>query len=50
MILDKDPTAVGPETLDTLKVIETITEGKTTFAFDTTDQKRAEMILRPTGD
>jgi predicted amidohydrolase YtcJ len=31
VILDKDPTAVDPETLDTLKVTETIKEGVTVF-------------------
>lgn len=31
VILDKDPTAVDPETLDTLKVTETIKEGTTVY-------------------
>jgi predicted amidohydrolase YtcJ len=32
VILSGDPTAVDPETLDTLKVVETIKEGKTIYA------------------
>ena len=31
VILDKDPTSVDPETLDTLKVIQTIKEGNTVY-------------------
>jgi predicted amidohydrolase YtcJ len=34
VILSKDPTAVDPETLDQLKVLETIKEGRTVFALD----------------
>jgi predicted amidohydrolase YtcJ len=32
--LSKDPTAVDPETLDTLKVLMTIKEGTVVFALD----------------
>jgi predicted amidohydrolase YtcJ len=31
VILDKDPTAIDPETLDQIKVVETIKEGTTVF-------------------
>jgi predicted amidohydrolase YtcJ len=31
VILSDDPTAVDPETLDTLKVMETIKEGRTVY-------------------
>jgi len=31
VILSADPTAVDPETLDTLKVVETIKEGRTIY-------------------
>jgi predicted amidohydrolase YtcJ len=34
VILSKDPTAVDPETLDTLKVLMTIKEGSVVFALD----------------
>ena len=34
VILSKDPTAVDPETLDTLKVLMTIKEGVVAFALD----------------
>jgi hypothetical protein len=35
VILSADPTAVDPETLDTLKVTETVKEGRTVFRLDT---------------
>ncbi|MCU0976180.1 MAG: amidohydrolase [Steroidobacteraceae bacterium] len=35
VLLSADPTAVDPETLDQLKVVETIKEGRTVFALDT---------------
>ncbi len=34
IILSKDPTAIDPETLDTIKVLKTIKEGKVIFAFE----------------
>jgi adenine deaminase len=34
VILSDDPTAVDPETLDTLKVTETVKEGRTIFRLD----------------
>jgi predicted amidohydrolase YtcJ len=34
VILSKDPTAVDPETLDTLKVLMTIKEDNVVFALD----------------
>lgn len=38
VILSADPTAVPPETLHELKVLETIKEGKTVFARDSVEQ------------
>jgi hypothetical protein len=35
VILSADPTAVDPETLDTLKVTETVKEGRAVFRLDT---------------
>ena len=32
VILSADPTAVDPETIDRIKVVETLKEGKTVFA------------------
>jgi predicted amidohydrolase YtcJ len=46
VILSKDPTAVDPETLDQLKVTETIKEGVTVFAADA-DQKRGDLMIQP---
>jgi predicted amidohydrolase YtcJ len=47
VILDKDPTAVDPETLDQIKVLETIKEGVTVF--DTSSTKTAGASLQPGG-
>jgi predicted amidohydrolase YtcJ len=35
VVLSQDPTAIDPETLDRLEVLETIKEGKTVFVLDT---------------
>jgi predicted amidohydrolase YtcJ len=45
VILDKDPTSVDPETLEQIKVLETIKEGVTVF--DITDMKKSSASLRP---
>ena len=45
VILDRDPTTVDPETLDQIKVIETIKEGVTVF--DITDMKKSNASLQP---
>jgi predicted amidohydrolase YtcJ len=45
VILDKDPSSVDPETLDQIKVLETIKEGVTVF--DITDMKKSSASLRP---
>jgi len=47
VILDKDPTAVDPETLDEIKVVETIKEGVTVFDID--DMKKSGSGLQPGG-
>ena len=41
VILDKDPTAVDPETLDQIKVVETIKEGTTVFVMSDAERKKA---------
>jgi len=50
VILSKDPTAVDPETLDQLKVVETIKEGTTVFALTAAEQKKADLMLKPGRD
>jgi predicted amidohydrolase YtcJ len=47
IILDKDPTAVDPETLDQLKVVETIKEGTTVFVMSDAEQKKETSGNRP---
>ena len=47
VILDQDPTAVDPETLDTLKVTETIKEGETVFALTVEEERKAERMHKP---
>ncbi|WP_296897875.1 amidohydrolase family protein [Thiohalocapsa sp.] len=42
VILSADPTAVDPETLDTLEVMETIKEGRTVFRLDAPTRTTAE--------
>ncbi|MEN8692853.1 MAG: amidohydrolase [Desulfobacterales bacterium] len=48
VILDKDPTAVDPETLDQIKVLETIKGGVTVF--DIKDMKKSSAGLQPGGE
>ena len=47
VILSKDPTAVDPDTLDELKVTETIKEGASVFALTPAEQRRTDMMLGP---
>jgi predicted amidohydrolase YtcJ len=44
VILDKDPTAVDPETLDTLKITQTIKEGSTVYL---AGEKQGAHLSRP---
>ena len=43
VILSADPTAVDPETLDTIKVTETIKEGETVFSLVSDPLKKTEV-------
>jgi Amidohydrolase family len=43
VILSTDPTAVDPETLSQLRVIETIKEGETVFRLDEKAQKKTDL-------
>jgi predicted amidohydrolase YtcJ len=45
VILSADPTAVDPETIDQIKVLETIKEGKTVFALDAEQQKKGDLMF-----
>ena len=47
VILSKDPTAVDPETLDELKVTETIKEGASVFVLSPAEQRRASLMTGP---
>jgi predicted amidohydrolase YtcJ len=49
VILSADPTAVDPETLDTLRVVETIKEGATVFALTEAEQRRGDLMIAPGG-
>lgn len=50
VILSDDPTAVDPENIDQIKVVETIKEGETVFVLDEGEQTGAEQILKPYRD
>jgi hypothetical protein len=47
VVLSKDPTAVDPDTLDQLKVTETIKEGVAVFTLTPAEQRKADLMLRP---
>jgi cytosine/adenosine deaminase-related metal-dependent hydrolase len=47
VILSADPTAVDPETLDQIEVLETIKEGATVFELTADEQRRATLMVRP---
>jgi hypothetical protein len=49
VILSADPTAVDPETLDSLRVVETIKEGRKIFALTEAEMKRGEPMIAPGG-
>ena len=47
VVLSADPTAVDPETLDQLKVVETIKEGTTVFTLTEEKEKQGNLMLKP---
>ncbi|MFA9476518.1 MAG: amidohydrolase, partial [Filomicrobium sp.] len=47
VILSKDPTAVDPETLDQLKIVETIKEGNSIYAATPDAIRKSHLMLRP---
>jgi len=49
VILSRDPTRGDPNTIDQIKVTETIKEGVTVFALTAQEQRRADLMLKPDG-
>jgi len=47
VILSNDPTAIDPETLDGLKVTETVKGGETIFTLTETEEKQGFLRIRP---
>jgi hypothetical protein len=47
VVLSADPTAVAPETLSQLKVMETIKEGRSIFVLDEASQRKAALGSQP---
>ena len=45
VILSADPTAVNPETIDQINVVETIKEGQTIFALTPEQQRRGDLMM-----
>lgn len=45
VILSADPTAVQPDTIDEIKVTETIKEGQTIFALTPAQQRRGDLMM-----
>ncbi len=49
VILDQDPTAVDPESLDRIKVVETIKEGATVYQMKAHEKRGANLLDGPHG-
>ncbi len=49
VVLSRDPTKGDPNTIDQIKVTETIKEGVTVFALTPQEQRRADLMHRPDG-
>jgi hypothetical protein len=47
VILSRDPTQGDPNTIDRIKVTETIKEGKTIYALTAETQRKADLMSRP---
>jgi predicted amidohydrolase YtcJ len=45
VILSDDPVAVSPNTINRIRVVETIKEGQTIFALDAQQQRRGDLML-----
>jgi hypothetical protein len=49
-ILSRDPTQGDPETIDRIKIDETVKEGVTVFKLDAREQRKAALMSRPGSD
>jgi hypothetical protein len=47
VILSRDPTQGDPNTIDRIKVTETVKEGKTIYVLDAAEQRKADLMIRP---
>jgi predicted amidohydrolase YtcJ len=47
VILSRDPTQGDPNTIDRIKVTETIKEGKAIYTLTAAEQRKAELMIRP---
>ncbi len=47
VILSRDPTQGDPNSIDRIKVTETIKEGTTVFRLSSEEQRKAELMLKP---
>ena len=47
VILSRDPTQGDPNTIDRIKVTETVKEGKTIYLLDAAEQRKADLMIRP---
>ena len=49
VILSRDPTQGDPNTIDKIKVTETVKEGATIFKLTAQEQRKADLMLKPDG-
>jgi len=49
VILSRDPTKGDPNTIDRIRVTETIKEGATVFKLTAEEQRKADLMLKPDG-
>jgi hypothetical protein len=47
VVLSRDPTKGDPNTIDRIKVTETIKEGATIFRLTAEEQRKADLMLKP---
>jgi hypothetical protein len=50
VVLSRDPTKGDPNTIDQIKVTETIKEGSTIFRLTPAEQRKADLMLKPDRD
>jgi predicted amidohydrolase YtcJ len=50
VVLSRDPTQGDPNTIDQIKVTETIKEGTTVFRLTVEEQRKADLMIRPGRD